>query len=307
MTEERKFERGQVYYVKYDDAIGGEMSVGRPALIVSNQSDINEMDTVIVVFMTTGLRKSNNVVKIVFNGRQQYIHCSQIKTMDKSRLSECLGKLDDRDMKRVGNALALAMSYNATIVAPKQPDDKEKITELEVELDVHKKLYEKALEKLAELRFEKDVAEEIPEPEVFEEFPEEPELETEIEPEPELIEDIPLDISALEKKFRQYDEEQKKKRALSHGDLNSVLAKAGTEKPTPKKKSSDRQEPKIKKVKINKASRYDLENIGIKSQVAYKILEYRIKNGNFHDVEDLLLVSGFGRKELNKYGNMLEV
>lgn len=60
-------------------------------------------------------------------------------------------------------------------------------------------------------------------------------------------------------------------------------------------------------MKINKASRYDLENIGIKSQVAYKILEHRIKHGNFHSVEDLLLVSGFGRKELDKYGHMLEV
>ena len=79
------------------------------------------------------------------------------------------------------------------------------------------------------------------------------------------------------------------------------------EKITPKKKKTERAEPKIKKVKVNKASRYDLENIGIKSQTAYKILEHRIKHGDFHSVEDLLLVSGFGKKELEKFGKMLEV
>ena len=301
MIEERKIERGQVYYVRYDEAVGAEMAVGRPVLIVSNQGDIDDMDTVIVVFMTTGLRKSRNVVKVIFNGRQQYIHCSQIKTMDKIRLSEYLGTLNAKDMSRVGNALALAMSYNG--MCKPESSEKNRITELEVELAVHKKLYEKALEKLAEIRFERDTYE-IPESE--DELCGEPDLVVN-EPEPE-IEDVfqpqELDLSALQEKFRQYDEQQSEKKNISCIKLNSLLRE---EKPQQKKKAVEREKPKVKKVKLNKASRYDLENIGIKSQTAYKILEYRIKNGNFRDVEELLLVSGFGRKELNKYGEMLEI
>lgn len=301
MTEERKIERGQVYYVRYDEAVGAEMAVGRPVLIVSNQGDIDEMDTVIVVFMTTGLKKSRNVVKVIFNGRQQYIHCSQIKTMDKIRLSSYLGTLNDKDMSRVGNALALAMSYNG--MCKHEPSEKNRITELEVELAVHKKLYEKALEKLAEIRFEKDTYEKH---ELEEEWSEEPEPIVE-EPEPvieEAFQPPELDLSALQDKFRQYDEQQSEKKNISCIKLNSLLQE---EKPKSKKKTVEREKPKVKKVKVNTAHRYDLENIGIKSQTAYKIIEYRIKNGNFHNVEDLLLVSGFGRKELNKYGEMLEI
>lgn len=299
MTEERQIERGQVYYLRFDDSIGDEMGAGRAALIVSNNGDIKDLNTVIVVYVTTGLHKSKNVVKTIFNGRQQYIHCSQIRTLDKSRLSTYLGTLDPKTMMKVSNACALAMSYNSVVTVEKN-DNTDALTELKVELDAYKKLYEKALEKLAELRFEKDTYEEelpiIPEVEE-EELCEEPEPVVDFEP-PE------LDLSALTEKFRQYDEQQSEKKNISYGSLNSLLRE---EKPQKKKKVVEREKPKVKVVKVNTAHRYDLENIGIKSQTAYKIIEYRIKNGNFRNVEDLLLVSGFGRKELNKYGEMLEI
>lgn len=206
MTEERQIERGQVYYLRFDDSIGDEMGAGRAALIVSNNGDIKDLNTVIVVYVTTGLHKSKNVVKTVFNGRQQYIHCSQVRTLDKSRLSTYLGTLDPKTMMRVSNACALAMSYNSVVTVEKN-DNTDALTELKVELDAYKKLYEKALEKLAELRFEKDVAESQ-----LEEFPEE----LEIEPEPvEVVEEFEppeLDLSALTEKFRQYDEQQSEKK-----------------------------------------------------------------------------------------------
>lgn len=218
MTEEIEMKRGQVYYLKYDDAVGGEMSVGRPGLIVSNNGDIDEMDTVIVVFLTTGLRKSKNVVKVMFNGRPQYIHCSQLKTVDKSRLSEYLGELNADDMKKVGNMLALAMSYNSVVTVEKNDND-DKLTEITVERDAYKKLYEKALEKLAEIRFGIDTTPEseekgvlpIEESECFE--VETGEEEVVVEPD---LGDIPLDISALQKKFQGYDAQQaqKKKKSL---------------------------------------------------------------------------------------------
>lgn len=154
--EERKIERGEVYYVRYDESVGAEMAVGRPVLVVSNQSDIEKYDTVICVFLTRTPGGGHGVVKVMLSGRPSYIKCNQIQTLDKSRFNTLMCKLDEPTMKRVNGALTYAVSANTRPVEVEVETKNDIGIENRVELELYQKLYAKAMAELMEMRFAYD-------------------------------------------------------------------------------------------------------------------------------------------------------
>lgn len=53
----------------------------------------------------------------------------------------------------------------------------------------------------------------------------------------------------------------------------------------------------LEKININEADSYDLQRLsGIGEATAEKIIDFRIKNGNFAVIQDIMKVDGIGRK-----------
>jgi len=295
MNEERKFYRGEIYYVRYDNSVGSEEAVGRPVVLVSSQMGLDSSPVVQCVYLTTKLRQVSCAVHINSMYRRSYALCNQLNSIDKARLDKRIGKISDREMVEVDRALkeVLGLMDNKPLpqeseeVAPE--NDSEEVAELRVELELHKKLYEKTLEKLVELRLEKDGVTEKPVVESVEGPIEEPVEEPVVE-EPE------LDLSGLEEKFEVHDTKKKTKT---------------TKKKNTKKGYSHQGKSKLKEgakpININTASKEEFESVGICKQTATQIVKWRDDLGGFTEIEDLLVVPRFGKGCLAVYGPMLEV
>lgn len=84
----------EIYWVNLDPTIGKEIKKTRPCVILS-PDDMNEfIGTVIVAPFTTTIRSYPSRVKFNLNGTASMIALDQIKTLDKARLQDKVGKLN---------------------------------------------------------------------------------------------------------------------------------------------------------------------------------------------------------------------
>lgn len=98
--------RGEVWWVSFDPAIGGEIKKTRPAIIMSNNAANIAMNRVIVIPLTSNTAKLYPGEAIVtLNGERRKAMSDQITTASKSRLGNKLGELLRTDMIAVENAL----------------------------------------------------------------------------------------------------------------------------------------------------------------------------------------------------------
>lgn len=292
MNEEvREFARGQVWKVIFGNGVGYETQASRPAIIVSSDYGAEVSPVLTVVYTTTTPKKNGTTVEVnsVFRDRS-FALCSNIATIDKSRFTKYMGNLTSAEMCKVElglrNALSLPAKTDVDVSGYEKDIErlKQNISGLEVELEVHKRLYEKALEKLMDLRFERDIRESEPEPVI--EVPQ------------QVIEEVPeLDLSGLAEKFNVQDERQKRndeKRAAVNENLERKNAW------TPKKDWVV--------ANINNDSAKEIhEKTGLGLETARTIVSYRKKNGAFEDVSDLINVPRFGRYSFDHYADKLEV
>ena len=85
--------RFDVYLVNLDPVIGREIAKARPAVIVSPDEMNLYLGTIIVAPMTTSIRGWKSRVKLRFKERNEEIALDQIRTLDKSRLMQRLGRV----------------------------------------------------------------------------------------------------------------------------------------------------------------------------------------------------------------------
>ncbi len=84
----------EIYWVNLDPTLGREMKKTRPCVILS-PDDMNKfIGTVIVAPLTTTIRIYPSRVKFILNGTTSMIALDQIKTIDKVRLQDKVGKLN---------------------------------------------------------------------------------------------------------------------------------------------------------------------------------------------------------------------
>lgn len=112
--------RGDVYYADLSPVIGSEQGGIRPVLIVQNDTGNKYSPTVIAAAITskTGKTKLPTHIEVsagitaggARNGlpRNSVILLEQIRTIDKKRLMERMGKLDDVTMQQVNSAIGIS-------------------------------------------------------------------------------------------------------------------------------------------------------------------------------------------------------
>ena len=106
--------RGDIYYADLSPVVGSEQGGVRPVLIVQNEVGNRYSPTVIAAAITSRTDKSKLPTHIeVFAdkyglARDSVILLEQIRTIDKKRLREKMGHLDDDVMNRVNNAITVS-------------------------------------------------------------------------------------------------------------------------------------------------------------------------------------------------------
>ena len=106
--------RGDIYYADLSPVIGSEQGGLRPVLIVQNDIGNKHSPTVIAAAITSRLGKAKLPTHIdVYAERfglvkDSVILLEQIRTIDKRRLREHMGRLSDEQMHMVDSAIAVS-------------------------------------------------------------------------------------------------------------------------------------------------------------------------------------------------------
>jgi mRNA interferase MazF len=102
--------RGDVYWVDFDPARGGEIRKRWPAVIVSNNAATRAQNRVQVVPLTGNtatVRRWEALVHVV--GMPSKALADQIRTVAKERLTDQIGALSPRDLLAVEQALRVQL------------------------------------------------------------------------------------------------------------------------------------------------------------------------------------------------------
>lgn len=106
--------RGDIFYADLSPVVGSEQGGMRPVLIIQNDTGNKHSPTVIAAAITSQTGKARLPTHIELSARSvglsrdSVILLEQIRTIDKSRLRERMGKLDESTMTKVDNAIAVS-------------------------------------------------------------------------------------------------------------------------------------------------------------------------------------------------------
>lgn len=106
--------RGDIYYADLSPVVGSEQGGLRPVLIIQNDVGNKYSPTVIAAAITSRMGKTRLPTHIDIYAdkaglaKDSVILLEQIRTLDKRRLKEKMGHLDEQAMLRVDNAIAIS-------------------------------------------------------------------------------------------------------------------------------------------------------------------------------------------------------
>ena len=115
--------RGDIYYADLSPVVGSEQGGLRPVLIVQNDVGNRYSPTVIAAAITSRLGKNRLPTHIdvlaeradrVGLTKDSVILLEQMRTLDKKRLGEKMGHLDDETMSAVDNAISVSLGLGGT-------------------------------------------------------------------------------------------------------------------------------------------------------------------------------------------------
>ena len=110
--------RGDIFYADLSPVIGSEQGGLRPVLIVQNDVGNRYSPTVIAAAITSKMSKNKLPTHIdvsapeVGLAKDSVILLEQIRTLDKQRLKEKMGHLDDATMRVVNNAIQVSFGLS---------------------------------------------------------------------------------------------------------------------------------------------------------------------------------------------------
>ena len=116
---EPNVKRGDIFYADLSPVVGSEQGGTRPVLIVQNDTGNRHSPTVIAAAITSQTNKAKLPTHIELRSssagltRDSVVLLEQIRTIDKRRLREHMGRLDETMMNQVDNAIAVSFGLHA--------------------------------------------------------------------------------------------------------------------------------------------------------------------------------------------------
>ena len=106
--------RGDIYYADLSPVIGSEQGGVRPVLVVQNDIGNKYSPTVIAAAITSQINKAKLPTHIEIDAREyglakdSVVLLEQVRTIDKKRLKEKIGHLDEDVMDKVNQAITIS-------------------------------------------------------------------------------------------------------------------------------------------------------------------------------------------------------
>jgi len=110
--------RGDIFYADLSPVVGSEQDGVRPVLIIQNDVGNKYSPTVIAAAITSQINKAKLPTHIEISAqeyglaRDSVILLEQIRTIDKQRLREKIGHLDDELMEKVNEAIGVSFGLS---------------------------------------------------------------------------------------------------------------------------------------------------------------------------------------------------
>ena len=112
----REVKKGEMYYADLSPIVGSEQGGIRPVIILQNDKGNRYSPTTIIASVTNRKKKSHLPthikIKIPNSKRKSVVMLEQVRTIDKSRLLEYIGKLDNGTMQKIDNAVKISFDID---------------------------------------------------------------------------------------------------------------------------------------------------------------------------------------------------
>lgn len=111
----KEVQRGEIYHADLNPVFGSEQGGYRPVLIIQNNRGNRHSPTVIIAAITSR-PKTKLPTHVLIRGiegleKESFVLLEQIRTLDKLRLEDYVGKLNREQMMKVDKALRSSVLY----------------------------------------------------------------------------------------------------------------------------------------------------------------------------------------------------
>lgn len=109
-----KVKRGDLYYADLSPVIGSEQGGVRPVVIVQNDVGNKYSPTVIIAAITSQVNKAKLPTHVDVSSqsyglpKNSVVLLEQIRTIDKKRLRDKIGRFDDNIMRKIEDAIRIS-------------------------------------------------------------------------------------------------------------------------------------------------------------------------------------------------------
>ena len=106
--------RGDIFYADLSPVVGSEQGGTRPVLIIQNDTGNRHSPTVIAAAITSQTGKARLPTHITLAGhdvglsKDSIVLLEQVRTIDKRRLREKMGTVDEQSMSAIDNAISIS-------------------------------------------------------------------------------------------------------------------------------------------------------------------------------------------------------
>lgn len=112
-----KIRRGDIFYADLRPVVGSEQGGIRPVLIVQNDIGNKHSPTTIVILLTTKDKKASLPTHVPLHKEQcegllqdSVIMCEQMRTIDKKRIKDKVGRINDESLDEVMRAVKVSIN-----------------------------------------------------------------------------------------------------------------------------------------------------------------------------------------------------
>lgn len=112
-----EIKRGELFYADLSPVVGSEQGGVRPVLVLQNDIGNKYSPTIIVAAITSQISKAKIPTHIELMAtdygltKDSVVLLEQLRTLDKLRLKEKIGAVDEQKMKHINKALLISLGF----------------------------------------------------------------------------------------------------------------------------------------------------------------------------------------------------